>query len=143
MVASREGFQSVIEVDLKMLTAFSSVNQVEFLRADRCTVRATMPSPHRWSAERTWNVQVNLAKPNIKLLRDHVNLLTDVIKDWTSSSSLDSPGEATKKLNAEEYERFVPTVYALGVALENYRLDLYANDHNIVDWPLSHVDNCE
>ncbi|KAG8685430.1 hypothetical protein FRC09_014744, partial [Ceratobasidium sp. 395] len=140
MVGSRKGFQSILEVDLKKLTAFSSVNQVEFLRADQCLVQATMPSPHVWNAERTWNVQINLAKPNIKLLRDHVNLLTDLIKDWTSSLPPDSP-EEIKKLKAEEYESFVPTIYSLQVVLENYRLDLYANDHNIIDWPLSHVDN--
>ncbi|KAG9100753.1 hypothetical protein FS749_013050 [Ceratobasidium sp. UAMH 11750] len=135
MVASRKGFQAVLEVDLKKITASSSVNQVEFLRADRCLVRATMPSPHAWNAERTWEVQVNLAKPNIKLLRDHVNLLSDLIKDWTSSSPCDAPEDA------EEYERFIPIIYNLRVVLENYRLDLYANDHNIIDWPLSHVDN--
>ncbi|KAG8747816.1 hypothetical protein FRC10_011261 [Ceratobasidium sp. 414] len=140
MVASRKGFQAILEVDLKKITAFSSVNQVEFLRADRCLVRAAMPSPHTWNAERTWRVQVNLAKPNIKLLRDHVNLLTDLIKDWTSRSPYDAPEDA-KRSNAEEYERFVPIVYNLRVVLENYRLDLYANDHNIIDWPLSHVDN--
>ncbi|KAG9100936.1 hypothetical protein FRC07_010370, partial [Ceratobasidium sp. 392] len=140
MVASRKGFESILEVDLKKITASSSVNQVEFLRADQCLLRAVMPSPHVWNAERIWTVQTNLAKPNIKLLRDHINLLTDLVKDWTSNTPPDSL-EHAKKLSVEEYERFVPVIYNIQVVLENYRLDLYANDHNIIDWPLSHVDN--
>jgi hypothetical protein len=142
MVASREGFLAILEVDLKKVTAFSSVNQVEFLRADRCTVRSVMPTPHKWNAERKWEIQVKLVKSNMKLLRDHINLITDITKDWASSPTPNSAEEA-KRMGAEEYNRFVPIVYALGVTLEGYRLDLYANDHNIIDWPLSHVDNCE
>ncbi|CAE6514246.1 unnamed protein product [Rhizoctonia solani] len=141
MVASPNGYTATVEVDLKNITALSSVNQVEFLRADRCTIRATMPTPHKWDAERKWDVQVNLAKPNLKLLRDHINLVSDMIKDWSSTPHPpDSVGEV-KQLDAEEYNRFIPIVYSLGLRLENYRIDLYANDHNIIDWPLSHVDN--
>lgn len=142
MVASRDGFRSTLEVELKKITALSSVNQVEFLRADGCSILCVMPSPHSWRAERKWEVQVNLEKPNIKLLRDHINLLIDTMGDWTSVPPPESPEEA-KRMKAEEYERFVPTIYAIGVSLNKYRLDLYANDHNIVDWPLSHLDNCE
>ncbi|QRV79612.1 fermentation-like protein [Ceratobasidium sp. AG-Ba] len=140
MVASRKGFQANLEVDLRKITASSSVNQVEFLRADRCVVRGTMPNPHIWNAERVWRIETTLTKPIIKLLRDHINLLTDLTKDWTSSSPSDTPDEL-RRSSVEEYERFVPIVYDLKVVLENYRLDLYANDHNIIDWPLSHVDN--
>lgn len=143
MVASREGFTAILEVDLRKITASSSVNQFEFLRADRCTIRSIMPTPHKWNAERSWDVQVKLVKPSIKLLRDHINLFTDITKDWTSTPPLPDSAEEAKQMEAEGYNRFVPITYVLGVTLENYRLDLYANDHNIIDWPLSHVDNCE
>ncbi|CAE7120149.1 unnamed protein product [Rhizoctonia solani] len=141
MVASSEGYIAFLEADLKNITAFSSVNQVEFLRADRCTVQATMPSPHKWNDERKWDVCVKLTKPNLKLLRDHINLVSDIVKDWVSASSPPESVEEAKRLDTEEYNRFIPIIYSLEVALENYRIDLYANDHNIIDWPLSHVDN--
>ncbi|KAF8756875.1 fermentation associated protein [Rhizoctonia solani] len=141
MVASCDGYTAILEANLKTVAASSSVNQVEFLRADRCTIRATMPTPHKWNAERKWDVQVGLVKPSIKLLRDHINLVSDIVKDWTSIPLPPNSMEDVKRLATEEYNRFVPITYSLGVALESYRLDLYANDHNIVDWPLSHVDN--
>ncbi|CAE6416310.1 unnamed protein product [Rhizoctonia solani] len=141
MVASVEGYTAILEADLKTVAASSSVNQVEFLRAGRCTIRATMPTPHKWNDERKWDVQVGLAKPSIKLLRDHINLVSDIVKDWASIPPPPDSMEDAKQLATEEYNRFVPIVYSLGVTLENYRLDLYANDHNIIDWPLSHVDN--
>lgn len=83
-----------------------------------------------------------MAKSNMKILRDHINLLTDIMGDWTSASPLPDSSDA-KRLKTEEYERFVPTTYDIGLSLDSYRLDLYANDHNIVDWPLSHLDNCK
>ncbi|CAE6424846.1 unnamed protein product [Rhizoctonia solani] len=141
MVASSDGYRSVLEVDLKTVAASSSVNQAEFLRADRCNIRATMPAPHKWNDERKWDVQVRLAKPSIKLLRDHINLVSDIVQDWTSVPPPSNSMEDAKRLATEEYNRFVPIIYSLEVTLENYRLDLYANDHNIIDWPLSHVDN--
>ncbi|CAE6438798.1 unnamed protein product [Rhizoctonia solani] len=141
MVASSDGYTATLEADLKNVTAFSSVNQVEFLRAGRCTLQATMPAPHKWNDARKWDVQVKLAKPNLKLLRDHVNLVSDIVKDWTSIPLPPNSVEEAKQLDAEEYNRFIPIIYSLGVTLENYRIDLYANDHNIIDWPLSHVDN--
>lgn len=129
-------------MELIKITAFSSVNQAEFLRADGCSILCVMPSPHSWRAERKWDVQINMAKSNMKILRDHINLLTDIMGDWTSASPPPDSSDA-KRLKTEEYERFVPTIYVIRISLDNYRLDLYANDHNIVDWPLSHLDNCE
>ncbi|CAE6460827.1 unnamed protein product [Rhizoctonia solani] len=141
MVASCDGYTATLEADLRKVAASSSVNQVEFLRADRCTIRAIMPTPHKWNDERKWDFQVKLAKPNLKLLRDHINLVSDIVKDWTSAPPPPDSVEEAKRLGTEEYNQFTPIIYSLGVTLENYRLDLYANDHNIIDWPLSHVDN--
>lgn len=64
------------------------------------------------------------------LLRDHITLLTDIAKDWTSGP----PGD---------YEHFVPFHYAMDVKVTDYALRLYVNDHNIINNPSMIQDNCE
>lgn len=55
-------------------------------------------------------------------------MFTDLAKDWSSGPPND-------------YFRFVPTVYSLSVDLQHYDINLYANDHNIIDKPLVKDEN--
>lgn len=65
---------------------------------------------------------VSLRQPVIVLLRDHINMITDLSRDWVS-------GEPT------EWHHFVPTLYSLEVHLHHFGLSLCANDQNIIDKP--------
>lgn len=69
-----------------------------------------------------------MAKPDISLLRDHITLLSDVAKDWTSGPLGD-------------YEQFVPYNYAMNVKITDYTLRLFVNDHNIINNPTTLEDN--
>ena len=82
-----------------------------------------MPSPLKWNASREWQFHVSFARPVIYLLRDHVTLITDLSKDWTSGPPV-------------EYTRFVPIVYRLRLTFKDIRLGVYLNDHNVIDYPL-------
>jgi hypothetical protein len=87
-------------------------------------------SPLQWNIEREWTFAVSFQRPVLYLLRDHVNMLVDLARDWTSGPPHD-------------YHRFVPTVYAIQVDMHHFQLHLYANDHNIIDKPLIKDENGE
>ena len=87
-----------------------------------------MPTPLAWNGERTWKFSVFLRQPVLYLLRDHINLFTDLGKDWASGPPTD-------------WQRFVPTIYQVKVQMHHSELNLYLNDHNIIDKPLLREEN--
>lgn len=91
---------------------------------------ASFPTPLVWNAERCWSFSTSLRQPVIYLLRDHVNMFTDLARDWTF-------GPPT------EWNLFVPTIYMLELDLHHFELNLYANDQNIIDKPLVKGENSE
>jgi hypothetical protein len=82
-----------------------------------------MPSPLAWKAPRQWDFAITLRAPSIHLLRDHINMFTDLAKDWSSGP-------------AAAFNVWIPMSYRIHLTLWRYRLNLYANDLNIVDTPL-------
>ena len=89
---------------------------------------ALLPSPLRWDEERTWNFAVDIEDPVLYLIRDHINMLTDLGKDWSAGPPSD-------------FDTFVPMNYGISLTMTNYEFNLYANDHNIIDRPLDKRDN--
>ena len=87
-----------------------------------------MPSALRWNDQRKWTFHITLRKPTLYLLRDHINMFTDLSKDWVS-------GPPTSQ------ERFIPMVYKFEIDMQNYEINTYVNDHNIIDKPLIKEDN--
>ncbi|KAM0790005.1 hypothetical protein ACM66B_005335 [Microbotryomycetes sp. NB124-2] len=128
MVSDSDGYETHIEVHLDDLGISSSVNYATFIRAELCRLHCSLPSPLGWDAPRTWTISTSMSKFDAFLLRDHITLLTDVAKDWTSGP----PGD---------YEHFVPFTYELDVKVTDYKLRLYVNDHNIINNPTEIEDN--
>lgn len=91
-------------------------------------MRCELPSPLKWNSQRTWLFAVSLRQPVLYLLRDHVNMLTDLSRDWTSGPPSD-------------YQRFIPMIYIFELDLHHFEINLYANDHNIIDKPLVRDEN--
>ena len=89
-----------------------------------------MHSPLQWNASRVWRFGISLRQPILFLLRDHINMLTDLGKDWTTGPP-------------RPYATWVPMTYAVDVDMRNYELNLYVNDHNIIDKPLLREENGE
>lgn len=88
-----------------------------------------MPTPLQWNARRDWTFDVDLSGSSIILLRDHITLITDMAKDWTSG-------------NTGDFHHFVPCDYQFRINLSDYSLKLYVNDFNIVDSPNRNDANC-
>ena len=149
MVATARGYEPTLHVHLDTVTVTSSLNDIRVLTADSCVVserrallsscmthdrpwytqvRAEMPSPLKWNDQRQWTFAITLRRPVFYLLRDHINMFTDLAKDWVSGPPAN-------------YERFIPMVYKVEVNLQNYEINTYVNDHNIIDKPLIREEN--
>ena len=87
-----------------------------------------MPSPLEWDASRQWTFHISLRQPVFYLLRDHINMFTDLGKDWSSGPPSD-------------YFTWVPMRYGVNLDLRNYVIHTYVNDHNIIDKPLLREEN--
>ena len=57
-------------------------------------------------------------------------MFTDLGKDWSSGPPTD-------------YNLFTPMIYVIDLDMHNYAINLYVNDHNIIDKPLIKEDNGE
>ncbi|KAG2036116.1 hypothetical protein BDR03DRAFT_898980 [Suillus americanus] len=128
MVTGPDGYEPRLEVHLDTVSVTSSLNDIKLIAAESCRVHASFPSPLVWNAERRWSFSISLRQPVIYLLRDHVNMFTDLTRDWTF-------GPPTER------NLFVPTIYALELDLHQFELNLYANDQNIIDKPLVKGEN--
>ena len=87
-----------------------------------------MPSPLKWRDRRQWIFAVTLRRPSLFLLRDHINMLTDLGRDWSSGPHVD-------------YHRFIPMVYVVDLDFQNFELTTNLNDQNIIDKPLIKEEN--
>ncbi|KAL1748805.1 hypothetical protein HDZ31DRAFT_59984 [Schizophyllum fasciatum] len=132
--ADMEAYEATLEVHLDSVKITSSLNDLELVNAQLLRVHGALPSPLQWNASRTWEIGVSLRQPVLYLLRDHVNMLTDLIKDWTSGPPSD-------------YLRWVPVNYVFkidcrgGDGRGGYELHTYVNDNNVIDRPLAKEDN--
>ena len=82
-----------------------------------------MPSPLKWDGSRQWMFTVSLTEPIFFLLRDHINMFTDLGKDWSSGPP-------------SNYFTWVPMRYFVILDFHDYEINTYVNDHNIIDKPL-------
>ncbi|KAH9485425.1 Protein CSF1 [Psilocybe cubensis] len=128
MVVGPTGYESTFEVHLDTVSITSSLNDIHILSAESCRVRGELPSPIRWDALRTWSIAVYLRQPVLFLLRDHIDMFTDLARDWVA-------GPPT------EYQKFIPMIYTFKLEMHHFQLNLYANDQNIVDKPLIKDEN--
>ncbi|KAF7288717.1 hypothetical protein HMN09_01377700 [Mycena chlorophos] len=128
MVAGPTGYESVLEVHLDTVAVTSSLNDIQLVSAESCRIRGDLPSPLQWNVVRTWKFGISLRLPVLYLLRDHINMFTDLAKDWASGPPSD-------------WHRFVPMKYTVEVDLHHYELNLYVNDNNIIDKPLIKEEN--
>jgi len=57
-------------------------------------------------------------------------MFTDLGRDWVAGPPTD-------------YHKFVPMVYEFRFEMHHFEMNLYANDHNIIDKPLTRDENGE
>ncbi|KAI1320557.1 hypothetical protein EDD11_000519 [Mortierella claussenii] len=131
MVYGADGYKNVVLVDLQNLIVTSSVNyapvinlkelKASFFSAFRC-MACQLQNPLIWNAQRDWDFEITLDTAKVFILRDHITLLQDLSKDWTSGPSVDMA-------------HFVPFKYEFDIKLPNFQLYTYVNEHNIINEP--------
>lgn len=126
--ATSHGYDAMLALHLDSLQIASSVNLETFIHSKSCKLSITMPTPLRWDAQRDWGFDVTLDTPVVTLLRDHVQLISDLARDWSSGA-------------VGDFHHFVPNHYNFRVSLFHYAFHLFINDYNIVDRPRSRDDN--
>lgn len=128
MIATSDGYTASLDITLDAITVTSSLNDIILLETKLCRISSSLPSPLRWDEERNWNFDVTLEHSVLYLIRDHINMLSDLGRDWASGPPND-------------YNTFIPMLYGVQLSFSVFELNLYANDHNIIDRPLDKRDN--
>ncbi|KAF0369743.1 fermentation associated protein [Gigaspora margarita] len=122
MVLTDKGYSNNLIINFEDLDMQTSVNDSRFIKAEKCEIKCDLPSPLVWNQSRTWEFDIYFMEAEIFLLRDHITLFQDLIKDWTSGPSPD-------KLH------FIPIKYKFNPRFTNFKLYLYVNEHNIINDP--------
>ena len=146
MVATRDGYAAEFDLVLDNVSVTSSLNDIRLLGTPACFVRSmqiscsmcsfnlffkvssTMPSPLRWDQQRSWIFNISMDRPVLYIIRDHINMLTDLGRDWSSGPPSD-------------FNTFIPMIYGVNIIMNGFELNMYANDHNIIDRPLDRQEN--
>ncbi|KAI9492938.1 hypothetical protein BDB00DRAFT_872979 [Zychaea mexicana] len=127
-VCGSDGFTSTADIHLKDIDASTSVNYASLLQAKHLELSVHMHSPIVWNTHREWEFNGSVREPQVFLLRDHVFLFQDLIKDWTSTPPAD-------------LLHFIPVTYNFTVNIHEPLIYLCVNEHNIISNPNALDDN--
>ncbi|KAI9307239.1 hypothetical protein BJ944DRAFT_238031 [Cunninghamella echinulata] len=127
-VLNTDGCNATVDIDLKDVEISTSVNYSNFIQIDSFQMHIDMPSPLIWNDHRNWAFDGKLKNPEIFLLRDHVYLIQDLIKDWTSGPTSD-------------LLHFIPMTYTFEIDMTEPKVYLCVNEHNVINYPNSIDDN--
>ncbi|KAI4162480.1 MAG: hypothetical protein LQ342_003895 [Letrouitia transgressa] len=128
LLAGTSGYRTQLNLDIRSPVMSSSVNHGTLLRSKTAIMTCDLSTPLRWNTTRNWHVDIQADSVETFLLRDHVFLFTDLINDWSSSSS-------------NYYQTFVPFKYFLSFQLKDFHLFINVNDSNIINNPSSLEEN--
>ncbi|KAI8918297.1 hypothetical protein DFJ77DRAFT_289393 [Powellomyces hirtus] len=127
-VMSEKGYTMMVHVALDNVSLASSLNYAPLLSAQSLKIECQLENPLQWNAPRIWTFNILLSSMKMFLLRDHVTLLTDLMKDWTSGPS-----------NPQEY--FVPMLYKIKLTMTDFDLHFCVNQNNVINQPNDLSDN--
>jgi hypothetical protein len=119
---SSTGYTTTLDVNLVDVNVQTSVNYASLLTCKKLKLHVDMDSPLIWNSHRTWNFNLTISQPVIYLLRDHIFLLQDLVKDWTAE-------------NTTDLSHCIPITYNIQLKLNNVMLYLCVNQDNIINNP--------
>ncbi|KAF8951432.1 hypothetical protein BGZ52_011844, partial [Haplosporangium bisporale] len=127
MIYGPEGYKNVVLVELQDLVLTSSVNYAPLIALKELKMACQLNNPLIWNAQRDWDFEFTMDSAKIFLLRDHITLVQDLAKDWTSGPPV-------------EMAYFVPFKYEFDIQLPNFQLYTYILNGGLeLQLPLAHT----
>ncbi|KAK9670799.1 Macrophage colony-stimulating factor 1 receptor, partial [Basidiobolus ranarum] len=128
LVVGENGYATMVDVRCQDLEIATSTNYAAMLQSQSFHIHCVLQNPLIWNQIRTWVFDLNFEKTKLYLLRDQVTLMQDMIKDWTAGPSVD-------------FVHFVPIEYIYKMIFNELEINLYVNEHNIINDPSDLDDN--
>ena len=128
LVPKDNGYQNLVNMDLKGLEISSSVNHGLLWRSKSQTISCDLSNPLAWNSLRQWHIDIHDNSMELFILRDHMFLLSDLISDWASGP-------------IGTFHTFVPFEYTIRMHMSDFKLYLNANDSNVINNPSDIEDN--
>ncbi|KAL7270209.1 Macrophage colony-stimulating factor 1 receptor [Rhizina undulata] len=128
MIASKSGWKSGLNLELRFPEVRTSVNHDLLYKADWQGLECDLSSPLQWNGQCKWTFDNVSRGMRIFLLREHVTLMTDLVTDWAAGP-------------LAEYATFQPFLYDMKLKLEDWEIGINVNDQNIIENPSSFEDN--
>eukprot|EP00842_Homolaphlyctis_polyrhiza_P001441 jgi/Hompol1/2298/HPOL_005403-RA len=112
------GFKTSFVITAINSTLRTSVNHKPLIVGKHISLEFILESPLAWNGLRDWQIIWKLADCDVFLLREHVSLFADLIRDLNS-------------LPPPALEYFVPSVYTISLNLQRVKFLLNTNKMNI------------
>jgi hypothetical protein len=133
-LAKDNGYAHEFSVTATAVTFISSFNRAPMIAAHAMMIKGNLFNDNDWRKPALWSFDISLEDSKIWLLYDHVNMLTDLARSWTSFS--------TDPSNSRGVEYFAPILYTVKLQLvSGFQIWLNANQYNVVDVHNSPDDN--
>ncbi|CEP63270.1 Csf1p LALA0_S07e06304g [Lachancea lanzarotensis] len=129
MTPDSSGFDNLLHLHLMKPEVRTSVNHDILFSANVHDIHAEIGYPLGWNELATWSFFLTSTQAQLFILKDHVNLLADLVSDFGSGEAL-------------SYDLFRPFVYKFNWEFEGYSIYLNVNDANIVNNPVDFNENC-
>lgn len=128
MIPNQNGTENNILVDFKSPELRSSVNHGLLLSAENHHINVNISYPLQWNGLQNWKINNTSYGAKTFFLREHVTLLTDLLKDFSSGPPV-------------QYELFTPVKYHINWYIVDFYIYLNINDLNIINNPSDFEDN--
>nr|KAJ3422086.1 hypothetical protein HK105_001223 [Polyrhizophydium stewartii] len=119
LLPTNGGFETRFGFDFVNAVVKTSVNFKEFILAKKISLVISLASPLTWNGLRDWRFLWTLSDCDVYLLREHITLVMDVVKDLNSQPP---PGLAY----------FSPSIYTIDFDFQNLKIWFNINPMNVI-----------
>ena len=122
-------FNTTIFMDMKNTVCSSSVNFEVFFELDRLVLETDIQSPLQWNGARRNEIKVKTSHSNLFALKRHVNLINDLISDFSITSAV-------------SVAYFIPSMYEMSIECSDSETLFCVNKNNVIEVHNDLEENC-